>query len=210
MALASTDDYETITGQPVDNAAQVDALLEIASEAVLAGAHGQNIIETTYEDATLYNSHGVFRFPQRPVSAVASVTVDGVELSTDDYRFTPGGSRRHAYLIRRVDGFDSTWPDAECVVTYTAGWANVPMVVKAAVVAMAEARIAAAGGQVLAAETLGGHREEFVQASAQTTDMAVPSSTQKILDRMCGVPRDQSVPIVSDAPQNWPVVRELR
>lgn len=192
MALVSIDDYETITGQPVDNAAQVDALLDIASDAVLAGAHGQNILEDTYEDVTVYNHAGRFQLPQRPVTAVASVTVSGVELDASEYRFTPGGDRRPAELIRRVGGFDSTWSTEEATVTYTAGWAAVPGQIKAAVVAMVEGRIAAGGGQVLASETLGGHSETYA-APTQTTDMLVTPSTQKILDRLCGVNRNQTV-----------------
>lgn len=190
--LVSTDEYETITGQPVDNASQVDALLDIASDAVLTNAHGQNLTSQEYEDVVLYNHRGRFTFPQRPVTDVASVTIDGTVLTTDEYRFTSGGNRRPAYLIRRVDGVDSEWLDAEATVTYTAGWETLPGQIKSAIVAMVEGRIAAGGGQVLAAESLGEHREEY-SAPLQPVDMSCSDSTQRILDRLCGVDRDPSV-----------------
>lgn len=129
-ALASVEDYEALTGQQLskEERPRLTLLLGWASDAVLAAANDQAIVSTVYEDVTLYNRDGRFWFPQRPVTAVGEVTVDGVTLTEGtDYRWTPGGSGRPALLIRRVSGVDSHWTCPEATVdTVTAGWATVP------------------------------------------------------------------------------------
>jgi len=140
-APVSVDDYRTTTGQVVapEEAARVQDLLDASWEELLIGANGQNLVTTTYTAATLYNRDGRFWFPQRPVTAVSSVVVDGVTLTVNtDYRWEAGGNGRPGLLIRRVNGYDSVWTDAEATVTYVAGWATLPGPLRGVVCTMAK------------------------------------------------------------------------
>lgn len=209
-ALASTTDYEALTGQTLDDAelARVSRLLELASDAVLAGAHGQLIESTVYEDATLYNHEGAFYFPQRPVTAVASVEVGGVTYSAGDYRFTSGGNGRPAMLIRRVSGYDARWGwhdgsarpyygvgSEEATVTYTAGWATVPAQIIAAVVAVARGAYMGSADTVLTATAAGAFVPEYPGSNLNLVAMKLTPAVQAVVDQLCKVRPPGSVEI---------------
>lgn len=202
MALASRADYEEIFNVSLDvgEAVQVERLLDIASSTLLASAYGQTISEATTEDLTLSPSGGVVRFPQRPVTAVASVTYDGDALTEgDDYRWTEGGNGQPAYLIRRIDGVDSYWAD-DVVVTYTHGYATVPDQIVAAVVFMAAAmkQTAADGGVpvVSRSEQIDDYSESVRYAEA--AGVTVPGWAFPLLEELFGVAGATSVPVVRD------------
>lgn len=196
-ALASTTDYEALTGQTLDDAelARVSRLLELASDAVLAGAHGQLIESTLYEDATLYNHEGVFYFPQRPVTAVASVEVGGITYTADDYRFTEGGNGLPAMLIRRVSGFDARWHWHEATVTYTAGWSTVPAQIIAAVVAVARGAYMGSADTVLTATAAGAFVPEYPGSNLNLVAMKLTPAVQAVVDQVCKVRPAGSVEI---------------
>ncbi len=209
MALATTADYEAITGttlvNPSAERSRVEALLAMTESAVLAGAHGQNITEATYTAVTLNVSDGYGYFPQRPVSNVASVTCNGDTVAPGGYRWTPGGNRHPALLIRVVDGHDSHWDAGSVlVVTYTAGWNPVPGQVKAIQVGMVVATVAN-GGQAPASshsETAGPYSEtdSYDTAEARQGNCNLTASDQVILDRLCGLRAPTSIPVVRDQP----------
>lgn len=196
-ALASTTDYETLTGQHLDDAevTRVGDLLEMASEAVLAGAHGQNITSQTYTDATLYVHEGRFLFPQRPVTAVSSVVVDGTTYTTDDYRWIPGGDGRPAELIYRVSGYDRPWPYHEAVVTYTAGWATVPFPLRAAVVAMASGAYRGSTNTVITTTAGGAPIPEYPAINIALTALKLTPAVQAVIDTWCKVRLPASVEV---------------
>jgi hypothetical protein len=211
MALATIADYEAITGTAVPDAPsperdRIERLLELGSSAVLAGAYGQNIAEATYADTTLNVSDGYGYFPQRPVSNVATVTCNGATLTAGtDYRWTPGGNRQPAYLIRIENGRDSYWPaDAQLAATYTAGWNPVPGQVIAMNVAMASSTIATGGAAPASSrsETLGGHSEAetYDTAEARQANYALTPSDQATLNRLCGLRSPASARTVRDQP----------
>lgn len=199
VALASIDYYEAITGSlETPDPARLRILLELAEGAVLAGAHGQNIVEQEYEDATLYNSDGRFYFPQRPVTDVASVVVDGVTLAAGtDYRFTSGGDGRAAALIRRVNGRDSWWACAEATVTYTAGWATVPAQIIGAVVATAHGIYNGSDATTQTITPEGQAIPSFPAVVLAPLAMKLQPAVQQVIDGMCKVKGPASVEIVS-------------
>lgn len=222
-ALATIADYEMITGQSVADGApttRVEGLLELASSALLAGAHGQDITSTTHTNVVLRPFEGVAYFPQRPVTAVASVQVRDAEgnLSTltanTDYRFEAGGCGRPAKLIRRrygrddwfgtatvVLGFDPvSTSEAEVVVTYTAGWDPIPGPIIAATVALVVSTMANGGGQPTTSETAGPFSESYDTAEVQSPSMALTPATQKMLDGYCKAQGASSVPMATGAP----------
>lgn len=205
MGLVSTDDWAVITGS--EETAQVARLLEMASDAVLANAHSQNILEQTYTDVELGQFEGVYYFPQRPVSAVASVSVAGVVVDPSGYRWTPGGDRRPATLIRQLFGYDTYWswdprygfdivdslPAPSVVVTYTAGWESVPGQIVAAIVSMVSQTISNGFGPSMTLERVAGYEGKW--EPGQTPDLGISSSTQAVLDQLCGVDAFTSVPM---------------
>lgn len=210
MALASIDDYETITGAtvPDGSTARVQSLLDMAESAVLAGAHGQLIESQQHEDITLRPVEGVAYFPQRPVTAVASVTLSGVELvEGTDYRWTPGGDGRPAKLIRQSNGVDHYWslPSgvdgwpadslALPVVTYTAGWDPVPPQVVALVVFMAHGLVTNGANPQPTQQTVGPFSASFGPDASASPTLHVSEGDQAMLDRLCGVRAPGSVHI---------------
>ena len=197
-ALATTADYEALTGQNLDDAelVRVSRLLDLASEAVLAGAHGQNITSQAYTGATLYGHEGVFLFPQRPVTAVASVVVNGTTYTSDEYRFTPGGDRRPAELIKRVAGRDVGWGWHEATVTYTAGWVDVPAQIIAATVAVARGAYMGSADTVLTATAAGALVPEYPASNLNLTAMKLTPAVQAVVDQVCGVRAPSSVELV--------------
>lgn len=193
MALASITDFEVMTGTPVgtDKLFRVGELLDMASDAVLAGAHGQTIVQGT-TTMTVYPVEGVAYLPQRPVTAVAAVVADGLTLTAGtQYRFTTGGNRHAARLIRRCDGYDTLWRARELVVTYTHGWPVVPGQIRAAVCAMVKAVMEQEGGPRVTQDsrTVGPSTKSrsFDPKDAQSSTMALTGPTKSLLAELCGL-----------------------
>lgn len=201
-ALATTTDYTNVTGQPVaEGDTRIAALLELASSAVLAGAYGQNITEAIYEDQVLRPHEGYCFFPQRPVSAVESVTLGGVLLvEGTDYRWTPGGNGQRAKLIRlSTEGRDSYWGyDDLPISTYTAGWNPAPGQIISIVCAMAKASVDNDGGAESNQETAGPFSESW--SEPRPSGFALTASDETTLRRLCWVPGPTSVRMLADRP----------
>jgi hypothetical protein len=213
MTLATTADFETITGKTLDEAAtvRVTRLLELASAAVVASAHGQDIVQATTTE-TVVAHEGVFYLSQRPATAVTAVVINGVTLDPSDYKLEPGGNGFPARLIRRANGADAWWgvgyPNdefpgryqygtgsaVEATVTYTHGWDPAPGQLVAAVVAMANGVMeGSVGGQEVKDHRLGSFSESFTEA--QSPDFAVSPRLQKIIDRLCKLRAGVNVPV---------------
>lgn len=199
VALASFEDYIAITGQDPDavDYDRVLRLLELASSSVLASAHGQQIISGPFT-ATVRPVDGVAHLPQRPVSAIASVVVAGATVASPGWRWEPGGYRRPARLIRRIDGHDTRWTCAELTVTGTAGWDPIPGPLVAAVVAMAHGVAENNGSPALASEGAGPFNASVVPGHVQAPNMALTDSTRAIIDDLCGLVKSASVPMVRE------------
>jgi hypothetical protein len=87
--LASAADLRTLLEQDVTGLpdAQAEILLEMATSAVQAAAGGQFLVEWVSDTATIIGTtESWLDLPQRPVTAVASVKVDGTTV-TDFKRF---------------------------------------------------------------------------------------------------------------------------
>jgi hypothetical protein len=211
-ALASITDYEAITGLTVaetSDEARVTRLLELASDAVLASAAGQAIASDTYTNEVIRPHEGVGYFTQRPVTAVAEVTLNG-ELLVEgtDYRWTPGGNGRPAKLIRQWGGVDHYWSayagfvgftgtTDEILVTYTAGWDPIPGQIIAIVVAMAKAMFDGGGDRQATSETVGPFSTSY--AEVRSTSLALTDADQQVIDALCGVRAPGSVTIRAGA-----------
>lgn len=209
-ALATTADYEALTGQTLDAAelVRVSRLLDLASEAVLAGAHGQNILRATYTGVVVYPVDGAVFLPQRPVTAVSSVAVNGVALTSGAFRFTPGGNRRPAILTRWSGGVHVPWSYSASVngysrcappaitVTYTAGWDAIPAQIIAATVAVARGAYMGSADTVLTATAAGALVPEYPASNLNLTAMKLTPAVQAVVDQVCGVRAPSSVAVV--------------
>lgn len=204
MALATIADYELITGIDVPSGAattRVTALIALAASAVLAGAHGQQIESATVTAETIRPYEGIGYFKQRPVTAVATVAVvhpDGTTTAqtvNTDYRWTRGGNRRHAKLIRVVGGIDSMWGPEPLLVTYTAGWATVPAQITAAIVAMVNSTMVNGAGAPNTSASVGPFTRSQEPGEIQSPTMRLNGPTQSLLDDLCGVDGFSSVPV---------------
>jgi len=190
MALATIADYEAITGITVPDApsperTRIELLLELGSSAVLAGAGGQLITQTTNTSVLIQPYEGIGYLPQRPVNSITTVIVEGETLTANtDYRFEPGGYGRPAKLIRRVNGFDSWWT-CELTVTYVSGWATIPGQVKAIVVAIAKSAVDNDGGAAPNSIALGGFAQGW--DSPQQAGMALSPLDLSTIAQLCGV-----------------------
>lgn len=219
MTLASTTDYETITGTTLDGATEtrVAALLAMAESAVLAAAHGQNIASTVYTDVMVRPTNGELYLPQRPVTAVASVaTVDSngtvtTLVANTDYRWEPGGHGRPARIVRRRLGRDSFWgtvanpvgwingDEAEVKVTYTAGWDPVPASIVGICVAMARDSMTNSGGPAVTAEALGDASLSYDRSALRPAPMGLTVADLSVIEELTCVKKPSGVSIPTGA-----------
>ena len=202
MTLATLDDYANLTGTVVAEADEdrIEALLAMASDAVRLEAQ-QTIEEATYEDVVLFPWEGIAYFPERPVTAVGSVTVnlgltDEKVLTEADYRWTPGGKGRPAMLIKQFAERDDYWRVGDrLTVTYDAGWETVPAPLIAAVVAMTKSIVDRQGGQAVVSTTTGPFSVTYDTMDRQSSTLALSPAALAVVRRLCHVPRFASVPV---------------
>lgn len=119
-ALATVADVEAVTGRTFAAGAEtnrVTRLLELASAAVRAYT-GQTL-SAVADDVVPVRPDGGYRFrlPQRPVTAVASITRGGSPLAATSYWWSRAG------MVESVYG---TWGVDVLTVTYSHGFTPVP------------------------------------------------------------------------------------
>jgi hypothetical protein len=140
--LASIDELEARLRVEFD-AAEKDAakkLIELASGLVQRAAR-QTIAEVKDDELRMRGSREfAIRLPERPITSIKSVTLDGTELNADDF-YIDGADlvRRRGTVADISDGSRCLigWgnPDVEMMVVYTHGWAlkDIPAAIKAVV-----------------------------------------------------------------------------
>ena len=97
----------------------------------LIRGHVRQAITAGTSTAHLAGTHGRrLWLPERPVTAVSLLTLDGAPLGPTDYSW-----RRSGALWRASGGWGST--ESEVVVTYSHGWAEVPGDLRAVALAAA-------------------------------------------------------------------------
>jgi hypothetical protein len=129
MALCTLAELEAFLQTDVDATAGALAI-ELAT-GVVVGYTGQNFEADTYTQALMIGSALEVKLPQRPVTAVTTVTVDGEDLVELDEYTWDGLS---PYLTLEESPPVDVWT---ATVEYDAGYAAVPGLVKAVVLAVA-------------------------------------------------------------------------
>lgn len=170
-SLATVADVETILGRELtgDEETRYERLLEMKSRVVRAYT-GQFLEEVTETVTLTPDAWGQVRLPQRPVTAVTSVTVDGETVDADGYTWTPSGT------LARVYGYWSR----PVVVNYTHGYNPIPddiaMVVAEMAVAGASSSSAPSG---VKSESIGSYSVSY----SDTQSSSVSAAHASILDR---------------------------
>lgn len=120
--LATLGDLTAVLQRtPADLDEQADMEAALARASAYVRRYTRQHIEQVSETITLDGVHGQWLFlPQRPVTAVASVVVDGTTLvADDDYRWSADGT------LYRVAATWAAYPRGISV-TYTHGYATIP------------------------------------------------------------------------------------
>lgn len=132
-ALATVLDVEAVLQREIaaDDIPRVTRLIEMASGVVRREAGGQTITAVAGDVTTLAGTYETeLWLPQRPVTAVTSITVDGIATVADTYRWTRHGRLYRTSYDREIPDWRSwgAWgtPDAAVVVTYDHGYAEPP------------------------------------------------------------------------------------
>ncbi len=159
-------------------------LAKDSAQAIVRGYCRQELTTATYSGVLLpievEGPSYIVRLPQRPVTAVSSVSVNGVTYTLGtDYAWNGYGD----YLrLRKVDESSASfedWPLA--TVTYTAGFATVPADIKA--VALAVAARQYDNPQGLRQTTIDDYSETRAGADDDLAGTGLLKPEQRILDR---------------------------
>lgn len=159
----------------IDEAQAADTIA--GAEAIIRAALGQNIDEVLADELVIVgNGRRLLNLPEMPVTALASVTVDGVVLANRvDYRWNRYGN------LTRLCG---CWPlDEDVTVIYSHGYAVVPDAVAQVCLQLA-ARAWVAPKEAVAAESLGDYSVTY---DKQRTGQALTDFEMSLLARYaCG------------------------
>jgi hypothetical protein len=119
--LATVEQLMLMPGVPADLDPDVAGMLiEAATAVVQAAAGGQRILEVVDDEVTLYGDHASrLDLPQRPVTAVTSVTHDGTLLTQGTAH---GTWRRAPNAVWRSCGWGSNCGPVPTTVVYTHGY----------------------------------------------------------------------------------------
>jgi hypothetical protein len=160
--LATLEDVEAVLGRDLTDGEflRVDRLLAMASKKVRT--HTGQFFEVVENDLLelVPDAWGQVRLPQRPVTAVASVSVDGETMDADGYTWTAQGalSRTYGYWWTPV------------TVTYTHGYDTIPDDVAQVVAELVVAQFATPPGGVRS-ETIGGYSVSYGGSTGELTDV---------------------------------------
>lgn len=162
MALFDLPDLAAFLQSDVDTATAT--LLRDLSTAVVVGYTRQNVESATYTHLLPVNADRTIRLPQRPVTAVTSVTIDGDTLVADSDWDWDGITD-----LVVLDGYSPDRQEWQATVVYTAGYATVPADIKAVALSVAARMYNTTAG--LVAESIDDYRAQYAaggDASALT------------------------------------------
>jgi hypothetical protein len=147
--FATIEELAAYTGREIaeDNASAALAL-SMASDAVRAYCM-QNISAVANEEYTAEGPNSrVILLPEVPVTAIASVEIDGTALETTEYTWTRTG------ILTKLANIWQT-ETADVIITYSHGYATTPGPVKAATLSLAARILDAPAG--VKQETIGAY-----------------------------------------------------
>lgn len=153
-ALATVVELETHMQIDLDVDAEASAAqaLDIASEAIRTEAH-QTITEVIADSLTCWvDWRHVLWLPERPVTNVTSITVDGVLVDSSTYAWLGSGEVR--FSAAPTASTTSTWL-RQAVIVYDHGWATAPDDLKGICLERAAAALTTPPGRSVKSESVG-------------------------------------------------------
>lgn len=187
MAFAIYQDLEDRLRVTFSGAEQVQATALIDAATAIIKAHAGQTIEQVAGDTVTLDGNGqsVIALPEVPVTAVASVTVDGEALTFDeDYRWSPNGM-----LERSWGGFwgrqFASWGDElqSVVVVYTHGYSVIPDDLRVVCVEVAARAWSTPTGAVRS-ESMGSWSVTYAAGSIdQATGLTLTAGEQSVIAR---------------------------
>lgn len=167
--FATEAELEAFTGASIDGD-RAAMLLDIATETI-RGETGQTISLVEDDEVTLVGAWGrCLVLPQKPVTDVSAVSIDGTALTSDQYSWTRPGFLwlPRGWTLTADTAFDTGtahWggPDLEVVVTYTHGVDPVPGFVRNICLAIAARMLANPDGVL--AEQIDGYSVTYDRSS---------------------------------------------
>jgi hypothetical protein len=167
--LATVEQVQTILGDDDVDAERVRLLIDVASANVRRYT-GQHLSAVSGDEYTTNGSDGqVIFLPQLPVTAIVSVSVDGAELTDDEYEWDAYG------VVERVAG---SWSAKRrgIVVRYSHGYSDVPDDIVGVVAATVGAMLDNPAG--VRSEQIGSYRVTY----GEDPDGFFPAAAREILD----------------------------
>lgn len=160
---------------------QANKVLEMATAAVQAACGGQFLVEYQDDAAELMGtSDSWLDLPQRPVTTVASVTVDAVAV-TDFKKF---GAR----LWRRCGWATCRWEPSEVAVTYSHGYApgDQRLEFASSIALTVAAQIGSDPTGKLTGMSIDDYRENYRQGAGEALAGMIPEPVRRSLRRQYG------------------------
>lgn len=137
LALASTEDVAAVsTSVPQSDVARVTRLIEMVSGHVV-NYTGQEFVRVVDDTITITPHDGELRLPQRPVTAVSSVTIGGTLIDPSQYTWQSNGIMRRTspqswaadsqFAFAGPSGWpidgEWPWPPIATTIVHTRGYA---------------------------------------------------------------------------------------
>ena len=146
MALITVSELENYSGDFAADAgiAALKSTIVSAASAVVTDYLGYDTASAARTFRTVGTGMDEILLPVPAVTAVTSITEDGVTLSATKYSLVASGQK---YKIERSDGLVFL-RGVKLVVSYTAGWATVPDQIKMAALRIAGLMLSEARGNI--------------------------------------------------------------
>jgi hypothetical protein len=171
MALASLGDYATRYDLTGDTAARIEVALEDASSAIEASI-GYTLLEDERTADIAFNGRRRLQLPAKPVTAVDSVTVDGIEWITPAYTWdVNGGLVRNDRYNWTIGGY--------ATVVFTAGYATIPSDLVALTCRLANTRVTSGSSAGVKSESIGSYSITYMDGGTQF----ISTEDDAVLDR---------------------------
>lgn len=175
--LATLEELITYLGAELEDEAQASLFLTIATGTIQDELGGQLLVEATDDEFSVRGSAGrTLWLPQRPVTALSNVRVDGGPvLAASTYRWDSSGrltlySGAWSSTINLAEPEGGTWGGAEVLVTgtYSHGYATIPPSVRGICLALATRGLAAPDAGLVTQESLGAWSASYAREAAST------------------------------------------
>jgi len=205
--LAQTTDVTALLQRELTTAEQTYAPTLLASASGKVRSYTRQVLSQVLADT--YTTFGTWEqritLPQRPVTGITSITINGTAVAAGSYSwdrngnidilsgsFQPdvsgsySGSRSNLWgpsgstFLNYATGPNWNGPTATIVVVYDHGYANVPSDIADEVAGMVASRIASPTG--ISMEQIGGYKVSYARQSP-TVSMVLTDDTKAVLNR---------------------------